>query len=155
MPHDHPTHGHPHPHPPLGHNRQIRQVASWELPRTSDAPSPDIGGPVTVADPDFDLVEASFIEAARDHSDPTSFLRLVGVPFRAKLPDERDCYLLGYLIEDVVEVGAISPGFGGSPATYNVVPARRTRSRRHLRFQYWTVQGEVRLSLAEARGLIA
>lgn len=148
MPHDHPAHAHLHPH---GHNRQLERVAEWELPR---APG---GSPAMAAavEPDFDLVEASFIDAARNHPDPTSFLRLVNVPFRAALADGRIGYLLGYLIEDVVEVGTVSPGFGGADVTYTVVPASRSRARRHLRFRYWTSRGELSLTLAEARALKA
>ena len=100
---------------------------------------------------DFDLVEASFIDAADGHPDPTSLLRLAGVPFTTTLDDGRTAHLLGYAIENAVEVGAVAPGFDGRPAAYHPVPASRIRNRRQLRFHYWTPRGEVALTLAAAR----
>lgn len=148
MPHDgphHPHHGH---HPHRGHNGAPRTPVSFEMPRAAQ------GEPAAGEEADFDLVEASFIDAADGHPDPTSLLRLAGVPFTAILDDGRTAHLLGYASETMVEVGAVAPGFDGRSATYHPVPAARVRSRRMLRFHYWTAQGEVAVTLAAARRLV-
>lgn len=152
MPHDHPSHDHHHDQMAHGHNGAPKGYAAWELPRDKASSSADGG---SAPEPDFDLVERSFVDGAHNHPDPTSFLRLASVPFHARLLDGSDGYLLGYVIEDVVEVGAVMPTIGDGPANYNVVPASRLAKRRHLFFQYWTKKGEIRLSLAQARGLKA
>lgn len=150
MPHDHPSHEHHHAPTSHGHNRAPKGYAAWELPRDDASGSANDS---TESEPDFDLVEKSFVDGAHNHPDPTSFLRLASVPFHARLADGNEGYLLGYVIEDVVEVGSVMPTIGDGPANYNVVPASRVAKRRHLYFQYWTKKGEVRLSLAQARGL--
>jgi hypothetical protein len=104
-------------------------------------------------EPDFDLVEASFVEALDDHSDPTSLLRLANVPFSGSLPDGRTAHLLEVKVETSVEVGSVAPGFDRQSCGYHPLPASRVHQHRHLRFRYWTTDGEVALSLAEARAL--
>ena len=78
-------HGHDHNHGP-GHNqppRQRRAVAGAASAAGRGAPPPD------QPEPDFDLVEAAFAEGFGTASDPTSFLRLAGVPFEGVDVDGR------------------------------------------------------------------
>lgn len=98
-------------------------------------------------------MEKGFIESAVSHSDPTSFPRLASVRFAGLPPDGRTAHLLGFHIDHLVEVGSISPVFSADAAVYHPLPAARVRKQPHLRFQYWTREGEVLLSLAEARQL--
>jgi hypothetical protein len=129
-----------------GHNRGPRRVAAWEAPRRRGAPADD-----AAAEPDFDLVERSFIEAAVDHSDPTSLMRLANIAFTRTLEDGRTAHLLGVTIEHRIAVGAVTPGFAGQAASFHPLPAARVERRREVLFHYWTTAGEVRLTLAEAR----
>ncbi len=144
-------HGHTHEATPSpGHNRTPQTATQWEMPAASQTESADVVSP---PEPDFDLVEKSFIEAAVSHSDPTSFLRLASVKFAGQLADGRTAHLLGFHIDHLVEVGSVSPAFSAEAAVYHPLPAARIRKQSRLRFQYWTHDGEVLLSLAEARQL--
>jgi hypothetical protein len=77
--------GHPH------HHHRI-PVAAWGTtiarPPMADAPHrpPAPHGP-DQAEPDLDLVETAFLDAFPQCPDPTSFLRLAGVPFTGKGKD--------------------------------------------------------------------
>jgi hypothetical protein len=132
--------------PTRAHNHAPRQAAAWEAP-----PRPPDGAADPSAEPDFDLVEQSFIEAADGHSDPTSLIRLADIAYTRTLDDGRTGHLLGFTIEDSVTVGAATPGFAGQEASFHPLPAARVERRRQIVFRYWTATGEVSLSLAAAR----
>ena len=140
MPHgDHrPTHAHNHP---------PGQAATWEAPRRPRHSAAD----AAATEPDFDLVEQSFIEAVDGHSDPTSLIRLANIAFTRTLGDGRTGHLLGFTIEHSITVGAATPGFAGQEASFHPLPAARVERRRQVVFRYWTATGEVSLTLAEAR----
>jgi hypothetical protein len=106
-----------------------------------------------VEEPDFDLVEAAFCEAVATASDPTSLLRLAGVPFVADLGGGKRMRLLSFSVANETEVGAIAPGFEAADPVYHPLPESRIRSLRRLRFTYHTVEGVKDFSLAEVRGL--
>ena len=74
--HHHHEHGH-HDHGP-GHNHPPRQAVQWQTPHR---PAGAMALSPEQPEPDFDLVEAAFAEGFATASDPTSFLRLAGVPF--------------------------------------------------------------------------
>jgi hypothetical protein len=133
--------------PTRAHNHAPRHAAPWEAPRR---PPADLGAD-TADEPDFDLVEQSFIEAAGDHSDPTSLIRLANIAFTRALDDGRTAHLLGFTIEHSICVGAAIPGFAGQEASFHPLPASRVERRRRVVFHYWTAAGEVLLTLAEAR----
>ena len=139
MPHGDHRHG-------PGHNHALRQVAAWELPREPTGQAAPGGG-----EPDFDLVERSFIEAADGHSDPTSLIRLANIAFTRVLADGRQAHLLGFTVESGVTVGSVTPGFAGQAATFHPIPAQRVERHKTLRFRYWTPAGEVALTLEQAR----
>jgi hypothetical protein len=129
-----------------GHNHGPSRIAAWEAPRRDREPAKGAPG-----EPDFDLVEQSFIEAAVDHSDPTSLLRLANIAFTRTLEDGRTAYLLGVTIEHRIEVGVVTPGFSGQAASFHPLPAAHVGRRRDVLFHYWTTAGEVLLTLSEAR----
>ena len=128
-----------------GHNHGPSRVAAWEAPRRPREPADG------AAEPDFDLVEQSFIEAATDHSDPTSLMRLANVAFTRTLEDGRTAHLLGVTIEHRIAVGAVTQGFSGQAASFHPLPAARVERRREVLFHFWTTTGEFRLTLSEAR----
>jgi hypothetical protein len=101
-------------------------------------------------EPDFDLVEAAFIEGISQAEDPTSFLRLARVPFRACAADGTSLCLLRVEIEHCIDVGALSPHLGGGEMRYDPLPARLISRRKQLRLAYFDGAGVRRLTLAEA-----
>ncbi len=147
--HDHP---HAEPHARLGHNAAAREPLVWQLPGSRPGASEsDPHAP----EPDFDLVEAAFVEGFATASDPTSFLRLAGVPLIARDAGGRSLGLLRVELEQKVDVGALTPLLGGAGLRYDPLPARLVSRRRSLAFVYQVGEGTVRLSLAEARALRA
>ena len=141
MPHDGPHHRHPGP----GHNRAGRTAVQWQRPEGQPAPGE--------SEPDLDLVEDAFCEAALTASDPTSLLRLARIPFVAALADGTRIRLLSYSIEHEAEVGSVAPGFSAAEPVYHPLPAARVEKLRRLRFRYHTADGIRDFTLAELRGL--
>ena len=79
--HEHHHHGHHDHHHGPGHNQPPRRAVQWQVPhRAGGAAEPAQEQP----EPDFDLVEAAFVEDVAIASDPTSFLRLAGVPLQGQ-----------------------------------------------------------------------
>ena len=101
----------------------------------------------------MDLVEQSFIEGFSAASDPVSFLRLAGVPFRSADRTGKPLCLLRVQLDQTTDVGSITPHLGGQSYRYDPLPAKMTSRRRHLRFVYHDGEGLRALSFAEARGL--
>lgn len=142
--HDH------HDAPGFGHNTAPGRTAQWQTPHAAHgaaAPSPD------EPEADFDLVEAAFAEGFATASDPTSFLRLAGVPFEGRDAKGSRLCLLRVELDQVTDMGAVSPHLGGAGFRYDPLPARLVSRRRRLRLVYHNGAGLVPLSLAEARGL--
>jgi hypothetical protein len=151
--HGHPGHGqrrhaagpgHNHAHTPLG-------VAQWQKPHLApDAmPQPDHG------EPDLDQVEAAFIEGFLTASDPTSFLRLAGIPFQAMAADGTPLSLLRVETEVVADVGSVTPHLGGGTFRYDPLPASLVARRRRLRFVYFDGSGLRGLNFAAVRQQLA
>jgi hypothetical protein len=141
------------PRPPgPGHNRATaaKPVAQWQTPHRPSGPAPE---PPSGGEPDLDLVEAAFTEAFAAAGDPTSFLRLAAVPFEAVAADGKRLALLRVEIDDVADVGAITPHLGGSTFRYDPLPARMVSKRRRLRFIYFDGEALRPLTLDEARRL--
>lgn len=84
-----------------------------ELPRSSNGSV----AKSAVVEPDFDLVETSFIVIVQNCSDSIMHLHIGNALFPEVLADGRNGFLLEYLIEDDVEVGKLLPSFGGADAT--------------------------------------
>jgi hypothetical protein len=147
MPHDGHDHQHPKHHPGRGHNNPGRVAVQWQRPEGEPVPIPGEG------EPDLDLVENAFCEAALAASDPTSLLRLARIPFIAELADGTRIRLLSYSIEHEAEIGSVAPGFTAAEPVYHPIPASRVATHRRLRFRYHTAAGLRDFTLAELRGL--
>jgi hypothetical protein len=130
-----------------GHNTGPRAATQWQGPKGDEVPE------TRAADHDLDLVEQEFHRLALTSTDPTSLLRLARVPFVADIGDGKLMRLLRVSVSDEIEVGAISPGYGGSDVVYHPVPTSRVQHSRSLRFVYHTPDGIRAFSYAEIRDL--
>jgi NitT/TauT family transport system substrate-binding protein len=83
--------------------------------------------------------------------DPTSFLRLAGIPFEATAPDGARLSLLRVETEVVADVGSVTPHLGGGSFRYDPLPASLVSRRRRLRFVYFDGAGPRALDFAAAR----
>jgi hypothetical protein len=133
--------------PGPGHNAGFRAAAQWQDPKSAEVPKS------RPADRDLDLVEQEFYRSVLASNDPTSLLRLARVPFVADIGDGKLMRLLSINISDEIEVGAISPGYGGGDVVYHPVPASRVQHARNLRFVYHTPDGIRAFTYAEIRDL--
>jgi hypothetical protein len=136
-----------------GHNHAggPRRVAQWQAPHLEPPHDAEAGG--AQAEPDLDLVETAFVEAFATASDPTSFLRLAQVPFRATTHDGAELNLLRVEVDDVTDVGSVMPHLGGESFRYDPLPAALVARRRRLRFVYGDGAALHALSFAQARAL--
>jgi hypothetical protein len=130
-----------------GHNAGFPTASQWQDPKTDETQQ------ARPADRDLDLVEQEFYRSALTSTDPTSLLRLAGVPFVVDIGDGKLMRLLSISVSDEIEVGAISPGYGGSDVVYHPVPASRVTHSRNLRFVYHTPDGIRAFTYAEIRNL--
>jgi len=149
---DLPETGHPsetddvgpgHNHPPA--------AAQWQtphLPKGSEVQVNDGAVP-----PDLDLVEQSFVEGFVAASDPTSFLRLAGVPFQATGGDGKTLSLLRVSLDQATDVGSVTPHLGGQSYRYDPLPAKLVSKRQKLRFIYHDGEALQELDFTEARRL--
>jgi hypothetical protein len=136
-----------HDAPGPGHN--ARRPAQWQTPHRAGGAG--AGEPARAAEPDVDLVEASFREGFRAASDPVSFLRLAGIPLALRLADGRAAHLLRVEEDECTDVGAVSPGLGGGHVV-RPLPAKLVARRRRLRFVYQADDdAPATLTFAEAR----
>jgi len=141
------THGHSH-----GHNHPPGNPVQWQTPHAPDEPHHDHETPSDEFR-DLDLVEMAFIEGFRAASDPTSFVRLAGVAFEGRAADGRRLTLLRVEQQRAVDVGSVTPHFGGGSFRYAPLPARLVSCRETLAFVYFDGKAVANLTLAEARAL--
>jgi hypothetical protein len=146
--HDHHHHGGS-GHAGPGHNAAGRPAAQWQTPH---APG-DHHHPESAPEPDFDLIEAAFADSFPKADDPTSFLRLAGIPFSGRNGEGRTLNLLRVEFEEATDVGSVTPHLGGGSLAYNPLPAAMVSRRRRLAFVYQADDGVERLTLVEARSL--
>jgi hypothetical protein len=148
--HRHGRHDHGHAHHPAGpgHNRP-QEAVQWQVPHL-----PEGAGPTPPVERDLDLVETSFVEGFDRAPDPTSFLRLAGIPFVGVDAAGRRLHLLRVEIESLTDIGAVAPLLGGEGMRYDPLPARLVSKRRRLAFAYHDGRGVVRLDFSQARALI-
>jgi len=155
--HDHPSRAYESGSSPsgataAGHNRERpdREVVQWQRPHEAghahDQQSDN-------AEADLDLVETAFAEGFSQASDPTSFLRLAQIPFRAIANDKARLALLRVEVDAVTDVGAVMPHLGGETFRFDPLPASMVSRRRRLRFVYFDGKGLRLLELAEVRAL--
>ncbi|MGA9867413.1 MAG: hypothetical protein WBQ75_13375 [Acetobacteraceae bacterium] len=157
--HDHDQHaahdhGHeaassmPHHVPGAGHNR-LKAAAQWQVPHR-----PEGAVPPPPAERDLDLVETSFVDGFGRAPDPTSFLRLAKIPFVGVDGAGRRLHLLRVEMENMTDVGAVSPLLDGEGMRYDPLPARMVSQRSRLAFVYHDGQSLARLGFSEARALV-
>ena len=133
--------------PGPGHNTGFGTASQWQGPKANEGPE------ARSAEQDLDLVEQEFYRSVLASADPTSLLRLARVPFVADIGDGKLMRLLRVSVSDEIEVGAVSPGYGGSDVVYHPVPASRVQHARSLRFVYYTPDGNRAFTYAEIRDL--
>ncbi len=152
--HDHhhaPGHSHAGPaHAGPGHNTPPIRPRQWQTPHLHHDHHHEDHPP---REPDLDLVEAAFAEGFATASDPTSFLRLAGIPFTAKAEDGHTLSLLRVELQQTTDIGSITPHLGGGSFRYDPLPARLVGKRKQLRFVYFDGHGARMLTLEEAKGL--
>jgi hypothetical protein len=147
-PHAHHDHEHHASSPGVGpgHNGR-RAPKQWQVPHLPP-------GEASVPPPperDLDLVEASFVEGFGRAPDPTSFLRLAGIPFVGVDRNGRRLHLRRVEMESLTDVGAVAPLLGGEGIRYDPLPAPMVSQRRRLAFVYHDGRNLDRLDFAEAR----
>ena len=88
--------------------------------------------------PTLILVEQSFVEGFQSASDPTSFLRLAGIPFSGSTDADGKTLESASrpTIDQTTDVGSVTPHLGGQSYRYDPLPAKLVSKRRHLRFVY-------------------
>lgn len=134
----------------LGHNHPSATAAQWQTPHRPEGTEDQVNERAAT---DFDLVEASFVEGFSTASDPTSFLRLAGVPFTATDDTGKTLSLLRVDLDQTIDIGAITPHLGGRSYRYDPLPAKLVSKRRRLGFVYHDGEALRAVSLAEARAL--
>ena len=139
------THG-----PALGHNGPAGGALQWQTPHLPGHAREQPADPRNV---DLDLVETAFLEGFAQASDPSSFLRLAGIPFVGESADGARLHLLRVETEDMVDVGAVMPLVGGAGVSYHPLPAKLTSHRRRLSFIYHDGAQARPLGFAAARAL--
>ncbi|MEO1264173.1 MAG: hypothetical protein AAFV26_00530 [Pseudomonadota bacterium] len=145
----HGSHSHP---PGRGHNA-ASGVVQWQTPHDDHAaPHPhERAQPDT--EKDLDLVAQAFAQGFAATDDPTSFLRLAGIPFEAKTADGKRIVLLRVEREQIADVGSVTPQVGGGDFRYAPLPARLAGRRDTLTFAYFDGDNVVRLDFVAARAL--
>lgn len=155
----HHDHGHGHHHngdghhhtQPLGHNGPAGRPVQWQTPHLPHEQIQE--PPVDARTVDLDLVETAFLEGFARAPDPSSFLRLAGIPFVGEMADGSRLHLLRVETEDLVDVGAVMPLVGGAGVAYHPLPTRLTSHRRCLAFIYHDGAEPKHLGFAAARAL--
>jgi hypothetical protein len=140
--HDHHHHG------GAGHNHPAN-VTQWQTPHLPNGAE----SRTDASEHDVDLVEDAFVDAFPRAPDPTSFLRLSGVPFLGETADGKRMNLLRVEISHTTDVGTLTPHVGGASHRYDPLPAKMTSRRQTLALAYFDGEAVLRLSLAEARAL--
>jgi hypothetical protein len=143
--------GHHHDHPPHGpgHNRSGAS-AQWQTPHLPGGVAPHHAAH---GEHDVDLVEDAFLDAFPKAEDPTSFLRLAGVPFIGETAEGSRLSLLRVEINRATDVGTVTPHLGGGSHRYDPLPAKMASSRETLAFVYFDGTNTLSLSFAAARRL--
>jgi hypothetical protein len=125
-------------------------AAQWQTPHLPKGSEVQVDGQPAA---DVDLVEQSFVEGFSTASDPTSFLRLAGIPFSATDADGKTLSLLRVTIDQTADVGSVTPHLGGQSYRYDPLPAKMVSKRQDLRFVYHDGEKLCALSFSEARRL--
>jgi hypothetical protein len=146
--HDHDHHHHHHGGVSAGHNARPT-AAQWQTPHLPPGEAAKTGP----EELDIDLVQEAFVASFPTAADPTSFLRLSGVPFIGEAADGTRLSLLRVEISQTTDIGTLTPHLGGTGHRYDPLPAKMASRRQTLALAYFDGSSIRRLSLAEARAL--
>ncbi len=133
----------------LGHNHPPA-AAQWQTPHLPKGSEVQVNERV---EPDLDLVEQSFVDGFSTAADPTSFLRLAGIPFSANDETGKTLSLLRVQQDQTTDVGSVTPHLGGQTFRYDPLPAKMVSRRQQLRFVYHDGETLRELSFSQARSL--
>ena len=148
MAHDGYPHEHNYPH--LGHNGHS-SASQWQTPHLSDHHHHHEQN--SDGEPDLDLVEAAFVDAFPKAEDPTSFLRLAGIPFTGTDSSGTLLHLLRVETGQTTDMGSLTPHLGGLSFRYDPLPAKMTSRRNSLVFVYTDGASLAELTLNQAKAL--
>lgn len=137
----------PHGGPAGGHNH--RGASQWQTPHLAEGEQHDHHHH---HEPDMDLVEKAFVEGFQQASDPTSFLRLAGIPFVGRRGGA-ELKLLRVALSTAADMASLTPHLGGGSFRYDPLPAAMVSKRNTLAFVYFDGTGAVDLTFDEARAL--
>ena len=106
----------------------------------------------------YHRLEDMFVDGYRSAQDKLIYLRLASVPFELPVDPagetDRPMHLKGVRIEEVFEVGNITPAFGTEQLVHQMYPHELVESRKSLKFIYVHQAGTVEKSLQELLGLV-
>jgi len=98
---------------------------------------------------EMQAAETAFIEGFRQVSDKLGFLHLARIPLELESPGEPSLKLMQVALEEVVEVGRASPGFGSRELVYHPLPGKLATSKTQLAFRYVSAATVREFTLAE------
>ncbi len=147
-PHSH-SHVHPHGHSHL-HGHNAHGASQWQTPHL---PEGEEAAPPSPEAQDMDLVERAFFDGFTSAPDPTSFLRLSGIPFEASDKEGARMVLLRVEQNQSTDLGSVTPTLGGEAFSYHPLPAKMISRRQGLSFVYSAGRETHSLSFEEARAL--
>ena len=106
----------------------------------------------------YHRLEDMFVEGYRTARDKLVYLRLAHIPFELSGDQASDSdtrmHLNSMRIEEVFEVGNITPAFGSNQLIHHMYPHELVKSRKSLKFVYVHHDGAVEKSLYELLGLV-
>jgi hypothetical protein len=164
MPHSHDSHGHSHnhdahhdhhhnhhdgagPYGGPGHNymHSSRAPLQWQTPHQAEGKNVR-----SEVEPDLDKIETAFVEGFFAAPDPTSFLRLAGIPFEVAAAG-LTLRLLRVEIDALTDVGSLTPHLGGESFRYDPLPAGLVSRRKRLAFVYFDGRSLRKFGFADTR----
>ena len=106
----------------------------------------------------YHRLESIFVEGYRAAQDKLAYLRLTHIPFEMPADPDSDSdsrmHLRSVEIDEVFEVGSITPAFGTNRLMHQLYPHAMVECRRSLKFRYVHRGGTVEKSLRELFGLV-
>ena len=106
----------------------------------------------------YHILEDMFINGYRAAKDKLVYLRLAHIPFQLPAIDHSSAdstlYLKEVKIENLYEVGSVSPTFGTDQVLHQMYPGEMVRAQHSLRFIYVKTDGIVEKSLQELLGIV-
>ena len=106
----------------------------------------------------YHCLEDMFVEGYRAARDKLVYLRLAHIPFDLPVYPDSDSdsrmHLKSVRIEEVFEVGSVTPAFGSKRLVHQMYPHGLVESRTSLKFVYVHHDSAVEKSLHELFGLV-